>query len=250
MVIEEERAVNDFVAYMVLASFPVLAIFLLEPTGARWGAKHKSFALPPEVRQRSERNGRFLWLVRYVILILVCIFFARRYPIAPSMVMPATRPFTFTLLAGVSGGMLLLACRSGMRFAFAGLASNENQYDLLKGPAIFWLITFILGGFAEELWRASSILALIETDHTVNFAIVVSSIAFGLGRLGGIPSRIHGETVDTVAEVLTGIILGGLYVWSRSVLAASLASIIYYTSLFYFLRRHRQPNGRPQQVEI
>jgi len=86
----------------------------------------------------------------------------------------------------------------------------ELQYPLLEGPKAFWLIIFFVGALSEELWRVFCIAATYETKRDVTHAIIWISISFAVGRLGGLPGRIHGEVVDVAFEVLTGVFLACL----------------------------------------
>jgi membrane protease YdiL (CAAX protease family) len=113
----------------------------------------------------------------------------------------------------------------------------ERQYGLLEGPEPLWFAIIAIGGLSEELWRSLSLLSLERAADSAFFPIVATSAAFAIGRLGGIPGRGSGEVVDVGSEFVTGLLLGGLFVWSGSILATSIANIVFYASSFLYLRR-------------
>lgn len=179
---------------MVLV-FPVLTILVPEPFGARWAVQHNAFYLPPDIKAQSERNGRYLWIIKYLFLIFFVRWMALHYS--------------------------LMSQTLGPRF---------NQ-------VLISLASFVLGGLSEELWRGFCIAATYETQRDITHAIIWISISFAAGRLGGLPGRIHGEVVDVACEALTGAFLACLFIFSGSVITTFVASVSYYTYLFYYLRR-------------
>jgi hypothetical protein len=87
-------------------------------------------------------------------------------------------------------------------------------------------------------WGAlRKVVATYETKRDMTHAIIWSSTSFAVGWLGGLPGGIHGEFVDVAFEVLTGVFLARLFILSGGVILTSVASVIYYTALFYYLRR-------------
>lgn len=110
------------------------------------------------------------------------------------------------VLVEVSGSWTRLQSSSSIldlwnpRLSFVGQSSPSNrdspcalelQYPLLEGPKAFWLVIFFVGALSEELWRVFCIAATYETKRDVTDARIWSSISFAVGRLGGLPGRIH-----------------------------------------------------------
>jgi len=61
---------TEFDAYLALAAYPALVMLLPEPVAYGWIRKHGSAVLPPDINQKSEKNGRYLWLLIYALLLL------------------------------------------------------------------------------------------------------------------------------------------------------------------------------------
>ena len=221
---------------MVLV-FPVLTILVPEPFGARWAAQHLASSLPPDIKAESERNGRYLWIIKYLFLSGFVIWIALRTSLISQTLGLRSNQVFLSLTWGILGGVFLLLFRAGYRIAIPRMRGIELQYPLLEGPKALWLVIFFLGGFSEELWRGWCIAASYETQRDITHAIIWISISFAAGRLGGLPGRIHGEVVDVACEALTGAFLACLFIFSGSVFSTSVASVIYYTGLLYYLRR-------------
>ena len=228
---------SDFFYYAAILLFPVLSFLILEPVGARWGAQHKSFYPPPDIKARSERNGRYVWIIKYVTLSFLVIWLAMHFSLISQTFGPHSNEVLLSVTWGILGGMFLFLFRAGYRIAIPRMRSIEYQEPFLKGPTAFWLILYFLGGFSEELWRGFCIAATRETQRDIIHAIIWISISFAAAHLGGIPGRIHGEVPDAAFEAITGVFLGCLFIFSGSVISTFVASVFYYTGLFYYLRR-------------
>jgi len=228
---------SDFFYYAAILLFPVLSFLILEPVGARWGAQHKSFYPPPDIKARSERNGRYVWIIKYVTLSFLVIWLAMHFSLISQTFGPHSNEVLLSVTWGILGGMFLFLFRAGYRIAIPRMLSIEYQEPFLKGPTAFWLILYFLGGFSEELWRGFCIAATRETQRDIIHAIIWISISFAAAHLGGIPGRIHGEVPDAAFEAITGVFLGCLFIFSGSVISTFVASVFYYTGLFYYLRR-------------
>jgi hypothetical protein len=235
-ILADSQHLSDYFYYAAISVFPVLTILVPEPIGFRWGAKHKSFYLPPDVKTRSERNGRYLWIIKYVFLSSFIIWMAVRFSLMSQTLGPRSNQVFLSLAWGMLGGVFLFLFRAGYRIAIPRMHVIELQYPLLEGPKALWLAIFFLGGFSEELWRGFCIAAAYETQRDITHAIIWISISFAAGRLGGLPGRIHGEVVDVACEAVTGVFLACLFIFSGSVISTFVASVIYYTAQFYYLR--------------
>jgi membrane protease YdiL (CAAX protease family) len=106
----------------------------------------------------------------------------------------------------------------------------------LKGRSSFWLTVFIAGGFAEELWQAVSISALLKNDSGPMLAALLTAIPFTLAHLGGRPSRITYHRENVGAEAIIRFVLGLIFIWSGSLFSLWIASMIYTVSDFCWLR--------------
>jgi membrane protease YdiL (CAAX protease family) len=66
----------------------------------------------------------------------------------------------------------------------------------------------------------------------VNF---LTAFTFGIAHISGLPSRV--SPGEVTAEMIIGLMLGGLFLWSDNSIAPYLASVIYFTTSFLLVRR-------------
>ena len=228
---------NEPVCYLALAAFPGLVIFVFDWWNAGWASKNHSFFLPPELKKKREQAGRPLALLRYGLLLLVLRGLAGSglwyiVPFATNL-----RTFLFFMVWGVAGGLFLLACRHALSALSPSAASAENNEYLLRGPSILWLTIFLVGGIVEEFWQAVCIVCFTDNGYSRISALLLTAFAFSLAHSAGLPSRIAPGMVNLFAETLVGLMLGGLFVWSGNLITPCVASVVYFTSSFFHVRR-------------
>jgi hypothetical protein len=193
--------------------------------------------LPPEMARQREETGRPLQLVKYGVLLLALrvigsnrlwhmVPFAMRSPTWVALVAP-----------GIAGGILLLALHSLLSSLFPGaFLSLKNEY-FVRGSVSLWLTVFLVGAPVEEFWRAVCISGLLQNDHSALSADMSTAIAFSIAHQTGLPSRIAPGLGIAGFEVVVGLTLGALFMWSGNVVVPCLASVIYYVSSFFLDRR-------------
>ena len=229
---------SEFDAYTILVAYPAIFIFVFDWTGEgpRWAAKNRSFFPPAEIKARQESRLRPLLLGKYGLL-----FFALRIIAGPRLFQIVSlgshsRPWLVLIAAGIAGGLLMLACRRLISLLSARAMSAEKHDYFLRGSLVLWLAVFLVGGFVEELWRVLCILAFQQNGYTAFSANLLTAFCFGIAHVSGIPSRVSPGGVG--AEMILGLILGALFIWSDNILVPYLASVIYFISTFLRVRRH------------
>lgn len=115
------------------------------------------------------------------------------------------------------------------------LTDRDNYY--LRGPFILWCLIFVVGGFAEEYWRAVCITGLQRNDFGPLSANLMTSMAFVLAHLSGLPSRIGAGGPNLGFEFIVGFAFGSLFIWSGNVTTSLIANVVYYVALCYLLRQ-------------
>jgi len=136
-----------------------------------------------------------------------------------------------------AGGLFVLACRHALSALSPSAASAENNEYLLRGPIVLWLTIFLTGGIVEEFWQAVCIVCFTENGYSRISVLLLTAIAFSLAHSAGLPSRIAPGMVNLFAETLVGLMLGGLFLWSGNLVTPCVASVIYFTSSFFLVRR-------------
>jgi Type II CAAX prenyl endopeptidase Rce1-like len=203
--------------------------------GSRWARENRSFFGPPELARESEDSGRRFILIRYALLLLLLRGLAGRtlWKVVP--VTPLSGVWLQPVLFGISGGIILLAFRRIISLLSPRAASAEMNDYFLQGSVILWVTVFVVGGFVEEYWRAFCVVALQQNGYSGIVANLLSAFAFLLAHLSGLPSRIRPGGAGP--EMIIGLTLGGLFIWTGNLVAPCVASIIYFTSNYFQVRR-------------
>lgn len=232
----------------MVVSYPFLIFIVPEPVAWRRGRKHASARqawqsvvrgdMPPSLRDLSERNGRRLLLAKFGMEAIFLYFWARSQSITLQDIgWGIDRSLRESLLGVIAAAFLI----SG-RLVFEGLNPRVrqllSQHPLARGPAGFWVIVALVGGAAEEPWRAFSLLALQRVDLGTSSAILVTSLAFSFAHLAGIPARIPGRPSSwAIWEMALGAFLAWLFLTSNSLTAPLIASVIFHLANLYLIRR-------------
>jgi hypothetical protein len=228
---------SEFRSYAALAAFPIIGLFLIDWWNAGWASEHHTMVLPPEMARQREETGRPLQLVKYGVLLLALqvIGSNRLWHMVPFTM----RSHTWVALVapGIAGGILLLALRNLLSSLFPGaFLSLKNEY-FVRGSVNLWLAVFLVGAPVEEFWRAVCISGLLQNDHSALSADMLTAIAFSIAHQTGLPSRIAPGLGILGFEVLVGLILGALFMWSGNFVVPCFANVIYYVSIFFLDRR-------------
>lgn len=219
--------------------YPLLAYLLGDPVVAKWGLDHGALApMPPEAERRAQRIGRYLWILRYLVLCSYIFYVMHRSGVSLVTARLNSHYLIRSLGGGISVGVLFLLVRKSGSSLWPGLSFENPRHPVLTGSLIVWLLIVVLGSFSEELWRAFCLIALHNASVNALFAMVITSVVFALSQLGGRPSRISSTPEEVCFTALVGFGFAASLLASRSLLFVLTASIIYHVSALYLLRGH------------
>ncbi len=211
-------------AYIVLAVFPVFGVFWQEPVAASWGYKHGRLKipvppLPPQLKERSERNYRYLLFLQYGLLCTCIYFLMRRYSVPTATVglhlQHWLRFFGLGVAAGVSYLIYMTAVRWGSRRLFGRATPSGPPEWLSRGSASLWVLSDIVSCFVEEYWRAFCLLSLVGIGHGHLFAVVATSVAFSLAHYRAGPTAFEFGRLSS--QAIFGVLFALLFLWCRSI---------------------------------
>jgi CAAX prenyl protease-like protein len=228
-------------SYVLLASYPAIAIFVIDlfSQGSRWARKNKSTAVPESLRQQDESRGRVLLLFKYLLLLIVTTWLAGGFKSLSTSIASHRLGF-WTYFAGILAGLFALAFRR-----LAGSAPSISQFESedysLRGTISIWLAIFAIGAIAEESWRALCIGSFYDGSK---FGNVAAAACFSLAHMSGLPPRMTKGLGVAAVEVAVGLIFGATFMVTGNVFSPFLASIVYYTSNYFWIRRRYLPAGR------
>ena len=201
----------------------------MEPIKSSWDYKHgrrgiiPAPPLPPELRERSDRNSRY---IRFPISGVQCLsvyYLAQKYSVAAGDIGLHLRNWPVSVALGLVAGLMYMLYVEVIRSGGSRLARKEIPYNkpayLSYGPTSVWVLSNIGSCFAEEFWRAFCVVSLQQVHHGAMFAVVASSIAFALYhfQMAG-----HGVLVEfgrLLSYVIFGALFAGLFLLTHSIVS-------------------------------
>jgi membrane protease YdiL (CAAX protease family) len=151
-----------------------------------------------------------------------------RQHVAPDRVGLHLHQWPHNLAVGLLAGGLRVVSQIFARMLVTITKENFNNPEILRGPAYYWICCGLVGALAEELWIASSLVALQSTGRTAAFAILVTSCVFGAAH--------YTYRFGAIAVAIIGAVSCGLILWTGSLLPSILFHYIGNLGLFVWAR--------------
>lgn len=218
----------------------------LEPVAASWGYRHGRAGivpvppLPPELRERSERNYGYIAFLQYGLLCALVYFLMRKYKVPPAALGLWVYHWPSCFGVGIATGVAILATQRLTRALAGALAGRPVPYHpadhLTRGSARLWLLSNLVSCFGEEYWRAFCIVSLREIQYSTGFAVLATSVAFCVAHF-----RTRRQAAFQSGYLLKAgadrVIYALVFVWLRSVLATYTGHLLVNLVALYRARR-------------
>jgi len=171
---------------------------------AAWGAKTKQ-----ELIEGAQSWALYALLAFLVVLVGVVVWTRVHRSNAFAMILNPSQ-WERGIFHGIMFGFALLGIFSIFRRHFP----EAQKFSLLvmagiASPRLVAASNLLIVVFTEELWRAVCLTALMGDAISGQFALVVTSIAYGFTFLAW-------GTPIAISEAIVGVALGGLFLWSGS----------------------------------
>ncbi|NIR87374.1 CPBP family intramembrane metalloprotease [Candidatus Bathyarchaeota archaeon] len=220
-------------AYLALALYPLvrfLGLLLLNPVAFYWGFTKGKEPMPPPVLERAESVSRCMLFIIDAILLAGIFYFIRRHSISFTHFGFPLDGWLTAALVGCSIGAAWEGFRRQLMAQFQPAVGEPGNHWVLRGNRGLWVLLFITGSFSEESWRALCLVLLMMAGHSAAFAVVVSSLVFGITHLrqgfGGV-----------LNAALVGVGLALLFLWFGTLIAPFAAHFTANTIHMYWMRR-------------
>lgn len=129
---------------------------------------------------------------------------------------------------GIAAAAFRVLLLSFLRKLFPGRTPDGAVEHLQRGSALLWAFIFFAGAFAEEMWIALCVVALIMAGHSNALSVFVTAAVFGVAhfeyRFGALVTAMYGAISALLFLWLGSLIpmflfhfignLGSLY-WAR-----------------------------------
>lgn len=213
-------------AYLLLLLYPVLSMFTPEPVQLRWWIRTGGVPMPDAISAQSIRNEANLLITKFVFIIIATCLAARWASIPLASVGFTLKQPTPVVAAGVVVCVFELFWASRMRHLSEQIrrdVADDSPLFLKQSPRKIF-VTILVGGFAEELWRAVAILAFKHSAHSSTQAVMLTSVAFGIGHLQS-PQSPAKALARIFRPTVAGVPLAVLFLWSNSLVVPFLVHV-------------------------
>jgi membrane protease YdiL (CAAX protease family) len=232
----------------------VFTVLRPEPVGIGWAIKLAKLGaplrpLPPDLRERSERNYNYLLYLTYALVCSCLCFLMLRYSVPSETVGLHLNKWGRSLglgaaVAAAYVGWLRLAGTVTAMLARRTAAAGQKPPPyrgpdyLTRGSAWFWILTDVVGCFVEEFWRAFCLVSLEDIHHGTASAVVATSLAFALAHYRGGQSAAL-EFGWLLGHATFGLVFAVVFLWSGSIVPTYTGHLLTNFVALYRARRGR-----------
>jgi len=181
-------------------------------------------------------DSRPWYFVQLSLVASILYFWTLLKPTLPGQLFLATREPLGHAAEGVVWAAILMLFRFAYVMQPNYRTSSLPEHPFARGPLTFWVLSFVIAGAVEEIWRACCILSLPSGWPGSVISVGGTSIAFVFAHLSGIPGWITGIREEILWELLFAITLGALFVQSGSLILPFLAGLLFNIFNFCLVR--------------
>ena len=221
---------SSWAPLFALGIFPLAYFAAINPLGFSWNFHQGLKPMPPELLKRVQHIDRYVVTIRDAMTIGLLALLIVHQSIPAARIGLHSRDWRLNTVIGVFAGLLRVGLQGVVWKFLPSLNKNPNNPELRSGPVWSWILSFLFGAFAEELWIAVCIVVLIQTTHSILVSISVTAIVFGLLHFG---YRVGG----ILALAMYGAISGCLFLSRGSLLPPYLFHCIANLGVLYWARR-------------
>jgi len=173
---------SQLTPYLALAILPIAVSIPLEPVSFFWGWKHRFEPMPPDVAEKSEQFRRYAAFPVDLVVTVLVLFLALRNSLTISQLGLSSASWERKVLIGCGLGIMWVGLDWSLsRITFSPSRSRPSLFQ--KGSVSLWILIFLSGSFAEELWRSLCIVALMEAAHSKFFTVATTAFVFSIAHI-------------------------------------------------------------------
>lgn len=225
--------------YLTLFAYPAVTLLVPNPYSIKWWWKTGGHgSMPPDIIERCKQNQGNLLIVKFLFLMLACFVLMKQSVISPkSLGFKHSQPQGMVLIGLAAGALLMCWIWSMYALATKMKLPREGPPYLIQEGVFKILMVLVLGGFAEEYWRALSLIVFHRAGVSDLYTIFITSIIFGIGHVFSYKS--FGAAVGrALAPAIGGAFLAILFLWWQTLFIPLIAHVML-NSFGTLMRRKR-----------
>ncbi len=193
----------------------------------KWIRTHGKAPMPDAMQASLVEDSRLWYFAQLLIVATILFLWAIFKPSLLDQLLSAmTNPFRHSV-EGIAAAAILILSRMAYIMQPNFRTSRLQEHSFAKGPLTIWLLTFVLAGVIEEVWRACCILSVQAGGLGNIISVGGTSLSFVLAHMSGIPGRTVGIWEELLWELLFGIALGTIFIQLNSLIAPYIAGLIF-----------------------
>jgi hypothetical protein len=185
--------------------------------------------MPSEVRDRVAAADRYWCFVGNSIVVILIVALMFRNGVSAASVGLRLEGWRGGIAVGISTGVLLVLIQGLLVKSFPNAGAGEATDYLRRGGRLLWVLIFLAGAFAEELWIAFCLVVLRLIGHSMLVSIATTAVVFGAAH----PTYKTGA----IAVAIKGAVSALLFFWCGSLIPMFLFHFIGNLGSLYWLRR-------------
>lgn len=223
---------SAFEPYIALSIFPVVYAlgYTFIPQDFLWAMRHGREPMPREMLEaRAKAFRRYSNFLGQAMVVGSIAVLAARNSISPSRMGLRLGAWQVSVAVGVAAGLLLVGAQAlVVRMASLG-PRPPFAYQARRGSAALWVVVYVSGAFAEELWIAFCIVVFLAAGYPAAFAVAATMVVFGW---------VHGSygAAGAAAAAVKGTASALLFLWSGSLVPMVLYHFIGNLGSLYWAR--------------
>ena len=225
-----EEQLSSLTPYLALGVFPFVVNLPPNPVWLWWEIKGGTAPMPSKIAERMERAGRYMLFLIDASVAGLVLLLMHRHSVSIGQVGLHLENWKSHLLVGWGAGILWVGLQRALIHLLGGDKPSSVADYYRRGASIFWLFSFLLGTFAEELWRAFCLFAFNKDGYSVGLSVILTATAFGAGHL-------RFRWAGALGAAALGAALALLYVWQGSLLTTYCAHLVGNLGGLYYIRR-------------
>jgi hypothetical protein len=235
-----ETILSSILLVPLLVVYPLSMFLLPAPMAFKWMRSHGSEPMPDAMRSALLEDSRIWYFVPLSIVAFVLFLWTLYKPVLHEQLLGAVKEPLHHSVEGITVAVILMLLRFGYVMQPYFRVNRLQEHSFASGSLTLWLLTFIVAGAVEEVWRACCIFSVQAVGAGSIVSIGGTTLAFVFAHMSGIPGRMVGIREELLWEILFGVALGSLFLWLGNLVAPYVASLLFNVFNLFLIRTMRR----------
>jgi len=194
---------------ILILIYPASFFCAVEPEAYKWGRTHGLKTMPTAFLGEVEKRGRLWYFMKFGLMVaLLSLWIAFRAIPVKEIVSGLDSRLLMTILEVAA---ILVLTRVAFQNLFPRVKQHFAIHPMQRGGLALWILILLIGGIIEEVWRALSLISLQKLAVPELLGLFILAIASLAAQASGIPARMAAIQEEASWQLITGVVLGKLF---------------------------------------